>query len=201
MIIVIEGPDGVGKTSVCHELARIFTERSLTNTILRCPGSTKLGEFLRGPLKDPTFELSPVEKTLLFMAADESAHRLAEKMSSEGIMVIMDRCAVSNAIYRTAQGEHQEAQLIRNCFDDGFVSRTPNGAFLIPLDAPDAELQKRISGRSNEKPDRFDGLQLRVAQLYREEFPIRLDTTDMTAQAVAARVYKMAVGRGWGERS
>ena len=64
MNIILEGPDGSGKTTLAKALSVKMGMR-----YVRCPGSTFVGEFLR-PLLKSDKPVDPTVKTLLFAAAD-----------------------------------------------------------------------------------------------------------------------------------
>ena len=70
LFLVLDGIDGCGKstqaTRLCDQLERAGRPRPLH---LREPGSTGLGEALRGHLLDSDWELSPSVEVLLFASA------------------------------------------------------------------------------------------------------------------------------------
>jgi thymidylate kinase len=137
--------------------------------VLRLPGGTPLGELLRGPLKDASFELSEFEKTLLFVAVDEAGHREAERRAERGEWVIMDRCALSNWVYRMAEGEKEGVRIV----EDLVLNKGrgwPKGAWLFLLTAPDEVLDKRVSAKRGVALDRFDGLGVKVRDVYSRLF-------------------------------
>lgn len=189
-VIVIEGPDGSGKTTTAHAVQKRMGEYGWTSVYSRMPGGTRIGELLRGPLKDASFEMSPLVKTLLFAAVDQASNELAEAQARQGAAVILDRSALSNLAYRVAQGEEAQAELLRVLFDleredeDGCAMRggggvpswkldfVPDvaGAMLYLLDAPDEVLRKRVEegrGQVAVAKDRFDGIWKKAAEVYR----------------------------------
>jgi thymidylate kinase len=166
-IIVIEGPDGVGKTSVCHEIVELVGPGAV---YMRCPGSTKLGELLRGPLKDPSFKITPFVMTMLFVAVDEDAHQKAIELSSSGKTVVMDRCAISNIVYRQAQEQWDEVGCVEWLLMGEEMRIAPMGSHIVFLDASDKVRAQRLKDSGRFEPDRFDGLGKVVAELYTEMY-------------------------------
>lgn len=169
-IIVLEGPDGSGKTTVAKEVARLLGERGYEVEMVRLPGGTRLGELLRGPLKDAAFDMSPTVKALLFVAVDQAGHEHAERAAAAGKAVVMDRCALSNLAYRMAQGEREVELFLQEMFGSRMGSTLrwwPQGAHIVMLDASDKTLQERVAKGKDVVADRFDGLWKQAAKAYR----------------------------------
>ena len=111
--IIIEGPDGAGKTSVANELGKWFRkERGLSSIVYSVPGSTVVGREIRGLLLgEHGPELSPLCERLLFLAdhaqfIERVWDVLVEKNKNEpdDLIVICDRWTpCSNLAYASAK--------------------------------------------------------------------------------------------------
>jgi dTMP kinase len=95
--IVLEGPDGVGKSTQAAELAR-----RLGAVLTREPGDTPVGAGLRALLLDrSTTGLAPRTEALL-MAADRAQHvaEVVRPQLAAGRLVVSDRYLYSSVAYQ-----------------------------------------------------------------------------------------------------
>ena len=77
--IVIDGPEGSGKSTQVRRLADWLVPAGRPVNVWRDPGGTEAGERIRGLLLDPAHcEVVPLTELLLFLAA--RAQLLAEKV-------------------------------------------------------------------------------------------------------------------------
>jgi dTMP kinase len=108
--LVIDGPDGAGKTTQQALLARSLREEGLDVSTLRDPGGTAIGDRIRKILLDPeATEMSVACETLLYMASRaQLAHELIRPALSAGACVLMDRFISSTIAYQGAGGEDVE---------------------------------------------------------------------------------------------
>jgi len=100
--IVLEGPDGAGKSVQARRLAGRLEERGRAVTLTREPGGTRLGEQVREVLLDPgPVPRGPAADALLFNAA--RSQLVAEVLGpalERGDIVICDRYATSTMAYQ-----------------------------------------------------------------------------------------------------
>ena len=103
--LVIEGPDGGGKTTQYNLLADKLSEEF---DVLRVkePGATKFGAKIRAMLLDPSYDsLAPLTEVFLFSA--DRRHTLENVVMpalAEGKLVISDRNYYSTEAYQSAGG-------------------------------------------------------------------------------------------------
>lgn len=111
--LVLDGPDGGGKTTVGRLLARRLTDAGLPVVQCRDPGGTKVGDRIRSVLLD--FDLASMDircETFLFMAS--RAQLVAEIIRpalTAGKLVLCDRFISATCAYQGAVGYDFEAIL------------------------------------------------------------------------------------------
>ncbi len=101
MLIVFEGPEGVGKSTQLRLLADWLGQRGKDVVAVREPGGTIIGDHIRRLLLDPASEMVPRTEALLFMA---SRAQLVEKeirpSLDRGAIVLVDRFFLSTYAYQ-----------------------------------------------------------------------------------------------------
>ncbi|MFV2063093.1 MAG: dTMP kinase [Chloroflexota bacterium] len=100
--IVLEGPDGAGKSLQAARLVDHLRERGHSVTPTREPGGTRLGEQVRQVLLDPgPVPRGPVTDALLFNAArSQLVPEVIRPALRRGDVVICDRYATSTMAYQ-----------------------------------------------------------------------------------------------------
>ena len=153
LFLVLDGPDGGGKTTQARRLAEWLTERGFDIVTCRDPGGTALGDRLRSILQDRvTVPLSMRAEMLLYMASRaqlvEDVIRPALSMAK---VVISDRYLLSNIVYQGSAGGLLEEEIAMV----GLVATTgllPD--LTIVLDIAPAEAMARIGAPRDRIEDR-----------------------------------------------
>jgi dTMP kinase len=140
VFIVLDGPDGGGKTTQAARLAEWLRQRGRDVVTCRDPGGTALGDRLRNILCErDTVPISLRAEMLLFMA---SRAQLVEDVIAPalaaGRVVISDRYLLANIVYQGSAGGLMEEEI-------ALVGMVATGGLLpdltIVLDiAPDAAM-------------------------------------------------------------
>ena len=93
LFIVMEGPDGSGKTTQINLLKEYLEEAGYECLITREPGGTVIGEEVRQLILNPEHkEMSPVTEMLLYAASRaQLVHEVIGPALEEGKIVISDR--------------------------------------------------------------------------------------------------------------
>ena len=101
--IVVEGPDGVGKTSLCKAIVEALGDNAVYT---REPGGTPMAEEIRQLFKSDGAheEECPLGELYLVMAARAYHCRLIEGYLARGMTVICDRWMASTYIYQCQLG-------------------------------------------------------------------------------------------------
>ena len=102
LFIVMEGPDGSGKTTQINLLKEYLEEAGYECLITREPGRTVIGEEVRQLILNPEHkEMSPVTEMLLYAASRaQLVHEVIGPALEEGKIVISDRFVDSSIVYQ-----------------------------------------------------------------------------------------------------
>ncbi len=133
LFIAFEGGDGAGKTTQAARLHQQLTEQGYDPTLVREPGSTELGAYLREYLINGQ-ALSPLSELLLFEAARAElvAAAIAPTLDA-GNIIITDRFAGSTVAYQGyGRGIDRESIAWLNDFATG--GRYPDLTILLDVD-------------------------------------------------------------------
>lgn len=102
LFIVMEGPDGSGKTTQINLLKEYLEEAGYECLITREPGGTVIGEEVRQLILNTEHkEMSPVTEMLLYAASRaQLVHEVIGPALEEGKIVISDRFVDSSIVYQ-----------------------------------------------------------------------------------------------------
>ena len=202
--IVLDGPDGAGKTTQLQLLAERLEADGLTVRRLRDPGGTAVGEKVRRILlSHESGEIVPTCETLLFMAS--RAQLVAEHIRpaiEAGQVVLCDRFVSATVAYQGASGVQADRIIkIWQVAGEGFW---PD--LTIVLDLPPEAGLRRVGQRNGASAreqaaeaggDRMENRGRVYHRRVREIFhtladcypaPVRYVRADRSVEAVAADV-------------
>jgi dTMP kinase len=160
--LVMDGPDGAGKTTQLDLLGQALADAGLAVTPAVDPGGTGAGEQIREILlhrKD--LELAPLCETMLFMAA--RAQLVAEVVRpaiAEGGVILCDRFISATLAYQGALGVPPEA--ILTVADVAIEKLWPD--LTIVLDLPSDEGLSRVGKVRDRMESRTDEYHRRVRE-------------------------------------
>lgn len=174
--IVLEGADGVGKSTQSRLIADWIRSNNVAAVETREPGGTPYGARIRAILLDQVEPLDTRSEALL-MAADR-AHHLSELVKpalERGDWVVSDRHVPSSLVY---QGVARGLGVDEVAFINKWATAGTEPDLVIVLDLPDSEVEARREAR--------DGATDRL-ELEGNEF-----------HATVRNAYRdLAVDRGW----
>lgn len=98
--IVIEGPDGTGKSTVVNGLKEYYKNKKVK--FFREPGGYEIGEKIREILLDKNNQISPKTEALLFAAMRSENYEMLKKDLKEYDLIIADRFLMSSICYQGA---------------------------------------------------------------------------------------------------
>ncbi len=207
-LIVLEGIEGVGKSTQLRHLRRVLDARGIAATLLREPGGTPAGDEIRRLLLDPASELDERTEALLFMAS--RAQLVADVIRpalQRGEFVLLDRFFLSTYAYQIAGRGLPEDEVRRaNALATGGL--IPDLTLLLDLSAGTAlaraaqrSAQDRIERSGAEFYDRVRAAFVEFAspawqQSHPEAGPIVLVDANGDEPTVAQRI-EQAVNVRW----
>lgn len=163
--MVLEGPDGAGKSTQLDLLARELSRRGIEAVITREPGGTGLGRAVREILLDPARRIEPLAELLLLLA-DRHQHveELIRPALAAGRWVISSRYTLSSLAYQGG-GRGLPLDLVRELNRIATGGLEPDYTFLLDV-PPEVAL-----GRARDR-DRIEaeglGFLTRVREAYLE---------------------------------
>lgn len=195
MFIVLEGPDGSGKSTQAALLAERYRARGLSVVLTAEPTYEGIGARIRRILKGDEEPVSPADMAALY-ADDRLSHAATVLFPAfiGGNIVVCDRYVLSSIAYQTATGVHLD--LVR-----GLNRYAPRPDLTVVIDVLDDVAAERMRARG--AVDRFErdaDLQSNVRDVYAraEEFLIGEKVVHVDGNGnqdeVAARVWSAAKG-------
>ncbi len=111
-LIVLEGAEGVGKTTQLRRLDDWLTSIGLSHIAVREPGGTSLGNEIRRILLDPKRHLGARTEALLFMTSRaQLMEEVVRPALERGEWVLLDRFFLSTYAYQVAGRGLPEAEI------------------------------------------------------------------------------------------
>lgn len=149
--IVIEGPDGTGKSTVIEGLKRVYKDKNIK--YFREPGGSEVGEKIRTILLNRDTQISSATEALLFAAMRSENYEMLKKDLKDYDLIIADRFLMSSICYQGAGLELgvKDVEMINDFALKGF---RPDLNILLMLNA-DEGIDRKIQERE------LDRLELR----------------------------------------
>jgi len=170
LFVVLEGGEGVGKTTQAQLLSGWLEEQGIRHHLGREPGGTVVGEAIRDVLLERTELAMPPETELLLMLAARAAfvREVVRPVLARGEMMIADRFEYSTFVYQgMARGLGLERVRELNVFATGGLA--PDLVLILDV-PPELSLDRQL--REGRPADRIEGegeaFLLRVHRGYRE---------------------------------
>lgn len=149
--IVLDGPDGCGKTTQTKLLVRWLSEKGVDVATFREPGGTAIGEKIRQILLNPDhIAMSTAAEVMLYMAA--RVQLWTEKIApalKETKCVVLDRWLSSTCAYQGCAGGFGADNVIKIA-QDCLERPWPDQTIILDLDL------KTASQRLNRDLDRME---------------------------------------------
>lgn len=102
--IVLEGPDYTGKSTLISKIDNYLKSKGQECVVTGHPGSTPVGQTLRGIIKDPSIKIDKHTRAIL-LAADNYEFQVQHALPSIGKWLLSDRSNfISSMAYQLADG-------------------------------------------------------------------------------------------------
>lgn len=150
---VVEGPDGVGKTTLVSRIATRIRSAGYDVLEVREPGGTPVAEAARSAVLDPDLDATPLAELFLMLAARaDLVARVIRPALEAGRVVLGDRYELSTWAYQV-EGRRlpEDAVIAANRLATGGLA--PD--LTIVLDAPSEVLAERMA-KSGKRADRIE---------------------------------------------
>ena len=153
LFIVMEGPDGSGKTTQINLLEQYLKEAGYECLITREPGGTVIGEEVRELILNPEYkEMSPVTEMLLYAASRaQLVHEVIGPALEAGRIVISDRFVDSSIDYQGI-ARNLGISTVAAVNAPGIGIYRPDGIFFIDLSEAEGIRRKK----NQKKLDRME---------------------------------------------
>lgn len=194
ILVVIEGIDGSGKTTLMYNLAAQLTAARYCVCTTKEPGDTQLGKQLRTLLQEKPVPVTAKAEYLLF-AADRAQHseEVIKPALARGTIVLCDRMSDSSVVYQ-GYGRGLSIEMIKSINAWALDDITPTLTFYvrIPHEIAFARLKARGKLSSFEQEAEsftsklLDGFETLYAS---RNDVVKLDGT-LTPEALAQQAYK-----------
>lgn len=157
MIIILEGADAVGKSTITKALEEHFISLNKAVRILQEPGSNVVGQVVRPIVKNGS--ISELTALLLFSASNnETLNTLSKAEDNDNIIYIVDRSVFSTIVYQHIDDMsfyRTSFYRIKDAITREFVRRTLNlDAHIFVLSVPPEVAHARIVERA--ETDRYE---------------------------------------------
>lgn len=167
--IVIEGPEGVGKTTQVLELGRRLAAANLPYRLLREPDSQSdlTARAIRQLTQDPHYPMNTRTEVLLYNAARSQSLQIIKQSIEQGVICVVDRNYLTTlAVQYYGRGDVPDYNVINNIISFAVDGVEPD--LCIVLDASAQTLKQRTDSRH--QGERFDNLSLEMLERIRSGY-------------------------------
>jgi len=157
LFIVVEGPEGSGKSTLVRGLAARMHAAGQVPVVVREPGGTPLAESVRQALLDADHQVAPVAELFLFLAAraDLTAQVLRPALE-DGRVVLADRFTLSTEVYQVV-GRGLDAGLVAAGNAAATGGLRPDRTVVLDLPPGVGRGRQEAAGKALDRLDRESG--------------------------------------------
>lgn len=176
--ITIDGIDGVGKSTQIEALQALMQRLGHTCVTTRDPGSSAIGQRLRGLLLESELTMHRRTEAMLFMASRcEMVETTIIPTLKSGTSVISDRFLLANVVYQSVGQDSRDVspELLWKMGDLGNGGLRPH--LTILLDMPAEKAMRRIDRPADRMESRGVDYMESVRRSFLAELPHASDAT------------------------
>lgn len=154
-ITVIEGPDGVGKTTIVREAIKRFEEHGLELRVVRCPDN-RGGAVIRDCIMSKELEENPSGQMFLFLADFLLGYEKLIKpyLDDPKIFFVLDRFIPSTCLYQHVALDYINLIMSEQFKDFTQAFSTARYVYLTPGDFD--EHKKRLAQKKGDEVNHLD---------------------------------------------
>lgn len=190
-LIVIEGPDGSGKSTQIELMRAYLEDKGFQVVETREPGGTRIGEKIRDIILDNNnTEMSPVTEALLYAASRaQHVHEIIKPEVANGKIVICTRYVYSSLVYQgIARG--LGIDMVASINDAAIQGMMPDLTIMFDMD-PEKALNRKISGGGGDRLELEDvNFHKMVYNGYREILKIHKEIKVVNASRSVGEVHR-----------
>lgn len=194
--IVLEGPEGSGKTTMSSYLSEKLRREGLKVLETREPGGSDIGERIRNILLDSDLKMNGRTELFLFLAARaEFVESIVKPHLEKGHWVISDRFDLSTMAYQVySRGLPEKASRNANDLAKDFL--TPDLCVLLMTSFDKGKERQEKMGKSKDRIER-EGIEFhrKVFEGYKrfskkENNVLEIDTDNLSLEEVKEEIWK-----------
>jgi dTMP kinase len=195
--IVLEGPEGAGKSTLARALAARLTAAGIEPICTREPGGTPVAEALRSELLNADRSWTP-DAELLYMvtARADLVARVIGPALDAGRVVLSDRYALSTQAYQVA-GRGVDQAFADRLLAVATLGLVPGITLVVDLAPEEGIARQQAAGKRQDRLDRESlDFHRRVAARYLAEHGPRVHHLDgrLTPEGLADAAWTILVG-------
>ncbi len=151
--VVLEGPEGSGKSTLIGPLAERMRARQVDPVVVREPGGTRAAEIARQALLDPDHPVGPVAELFFYLAARaDLVQTVIQPALAAGRVVLSDRFALSTEAYQMA-GRGLDPAMVRAANQAATQGLSPDLTLILILPPEMGQARQIAAGK---RQDRFE---------------------------------------------
>lgn len=151
--VVLEGPEGSGKSTLIGPLAERMRASEVDPVIVREPGGTRAAEIARQALLDPDHPVGPLTELFLYLAARaDLVQTIIRPALSAGRVVLSDRFSLSTEAYQMV-GRGLDPDLVRAANRAATQGIDPDLTLILDLPPELGQARQIAAGKRQDRLD------------------------------------------------